>query len=97
VLGIFSAVSAWSVPFSGKGFFDFFDDFSTNYMLPVGGLLTCLFIAWVMKDKDRADEFGSRGPLYMGLRFFLRYITPLAVLAVILHGLELLPFMEYGN
>ena len=97
LLGIFSAVSAWSVPFSGKGFFDLFDDFSTNYMLPIGGLLTCLFIAWVMKDKDRADEFGSRGALYMGLRFFLRYITPVAVLAVILHGLELLPFMEYGN
>jgi NSS family neurotransmitter:Na+ symporter len=87
VLGIFSAVSAWSVPFSGKGFFDFFDDFSTNYMLPIGGLFTCLFIAWVMKDKDRADEFGSRGFLYKGLRFLLRYITPVAVLAVIVHQL----------
>ncbi len=95
-LGICSA-AGWSLPFSGKAFFDFFDEFSTNYMLPIGGFLTCLFVAYVMKDADRADEFGSRGPLYMVLRFFMRYITPVAVLVVILHGLELLPFINYEN
>jgi NSS family neurotransmitter:Na+ symporter len=65
-------------------------------MLPIGGFLTCLFVAWVMKEADRIDEFGSKGVLYFGLKFFLRYITPVAVLVVILHGLKLLPFMDYG-
>ncbi len=98
LIGLLSAVSVWKVPFtSGTGWFDFFDVLTTNYMLPIGGFLTCLFVAYVMKDADRADEFGSRGLLYSGLKFFLRYITPIAVLVVILHGLELLPFMEYGN
>ncbi|MEA3297425.1 MAG: sodium-dependent transporter [candidate division Zixibacteria bacterium] len=97
LLGLLSATASLTVPFTNKGFFDFFDQFSTNYMLPVGGLLTCLFIAWVMKDFDRSDEFGSSGILYKSLRFFLRYITPVAVLIVILHGLEMLPFMDYGE
>lgn len=98
MIGVLSAVSAWTVPGTdGLGWFDFFDVLTTNYMLPIGGFLTCLFVAYVMKDADRADEFGSRGPLYSGLKFFLRYITPVAVFAVILHGLELLPFMNYGN
>ncbi|MFH2050642.1 MAG: sodium-dependent transporter [bacterium] len=97
LFGILSAVSAWTVPFRGKdqSFFDIFDFISTNYMLPIGGFLTCLYIAWVMKDKDRSDEFGSKGPLYKGLMFILRYVTPIALILVILHGLELLPFMEY--
>ncbi|MDH3891484.1 MAG: sodium-dependent transporter [candidate division Zixibacteria bacterium] len=98
LVGVCSAMSSWTVPFTdGRGWFDFFDVLTTNYMLPIGGFLTCLFVAYVMKDADRADEFGSRGTLYMGLRFFLKYITPIAVFVVILHGLELLPFMDYGN
>ena len=97
LFGILSAVAAWTVPFRGKdqSFFDIFDFILTNYMLPIGGFLTCLYIAWVMKDKDRSEEFGSKGPLYNGFVFIVRYITPIALIAVILHGLELLPFMEY--
>jgi NSS family neurotransmitter:Na+ symporter len=97
VLGLLSAIDKIKIPFRGKedGFFNIFDFVSTNYMLPVGGLLTCLFVAWVMKDRARRDEFGSSGRLYQGLVWVLRLITPIAVLAVLLHGLELLPFIEY--
>ena len=77
--------------------FDFFDDVSTNYMLPLGGLLTCLFTAWGMKQADRMDEFGSSGIAYKLLVIVRRYVTPVAVFIVLLHGLELLPFMDYGN
>ena len=99
VLGLACAVSAFTLPFRGKdqGLLDIFDFITTNYMLPVGGLLTVLFIAWVVKDKVRIEEFGSSGMLYKGLKFVLKVITPIAVIIVILHGLELLPFMEYGN
>ncbi|MBU8934492.1 MAG: sodium-dependent transporter [candidate division Zixibacteria bacterium] len=100
VFGMLSAVAVWKVPVNilgeDQGFFDFFDLLTTNYMLPLGGLLTCLFIAWAMKDKDRSEEFGSSGSLYQGLRFVLRYITPVAMLIVLLHGLKLLPFMDYS-
>ncbi|RKX29381.1 MAG: sodium-dependent transporter [Candidatus Zixiibacteriota bacterium] len=98
--GMLSAVAVWKVPVNilgeNQGFFAFFDVLTTNYMLPLGGLLTCLFIAWRMKDKDRIGEFGSSGKLYSVLKFVLRFITPIALLMVLLHGLELLPFMDYG-
>ena len=95
--GLLSAIAALTIPFRGQqtGFLDIFDFITTNYMLPIGGLLTCLFIAWVMPGKDRIDEFGSQGTLYKWLIITLRFITPVAVLIIILHGLELLPFMEY--
>ncbi len=99
LLGLLSAVSALKLVYGDweTGFFDLFDYFSTNYMLPVGGLLICLFIAWVVKDKVRAEEFGSAGRLYKATVLTLKYITPIAVLLVILHGLELIPFVEYGQ
>ncbi|MEA2030619.1 MAG: sodium-dependent transporter [candidate division Zixibacteria bacterium] len=101
IFGMLSAITIWKVPVNifgeNQGFFAFFDVLTTNYMLPLGGLLTCLFIAWVMKDKDRITEFGSSGLLYSGLKFVLRFVTPVALLIVLLHGLELLPFMDYGH
>ncbi len=97
VFGMLSAIASLTIPFRGReqGFFDIFDFISTNYMLPIGGFLTCLFAAWVMKESDKISELGSKGPLYKGLVFVLRYVTPIAVFIVLLHGLELLPFMDY--
>jgi NSS family neurotransmitter:Na+ symporter len=97
LVGILCAIATLNVPGTGKGFFDFFDVLSTNYMLPFGGFLTCLFVAWVMRDNDRVKEFGSRGPAYAALIFTLKYVTPISVLVVLLHGLELLPFMTYSE
>jgi NSS family neurotransmitter:Na+ symporter len=98
LVGNYSAIACLNFPFRGKeqGVLDIFDFISTNYMLPIGGLLTCIFIAWVVKPQDKMKEFGSDGLLYKGLNFTLRFITPVAVLLVILHGLELLPFMDYN-
>lgn len=95
--GFLCGIASLTLPFRGReqGFLDIFDFITTNYMLPIGGLLTCIFVAWVMPEHSKMDEFGSRGMLYRGLIFTLRYITPIAVLLVILHGIELLPFMEY--
>jgi NSS family neurotransmitter:Na+ symporter len=96
-VGLICAVDSLKVPFRGtdQSFFDIFDFVTTNYMLPVGGLLTCIFVAWVVKDRVRAEEFGSSGPIYKTTVFLLKYLTPIAVLVVLLHGLELLPFVDY--
>lgn len=96
-VGLLSATAALTVPFRGsqQSFLDVFDFITTNYMLPIGGLMTCIFTAWIIKPQDKIKEFGSSGILYKGLDFTLKFVTPVAVLLVILHGLELLPFMEY--
>jgi NSS family neurotransmitter:Na+ symporter len=95
--GLICAIDAIKVPFRGsdQGFFDILDFVTTNYMLPIGGLLTCLFFAWVVKDKIRSEEFGSAGTLYKLAIWTLKIVTPIAVLIILLHGMELLPFMEY--
>ena len=99
IFGLLSAIASITLPFRGKdqGVFDILDFVTTNYMLPVGGLLTCLFTAWVFKEKDKIQEFGSGGILYSIFNIIIRVITPIAVVIIILHGLELLPFMDYGK
>jgi len=96
-IGLLCATPSLTLPFRGEdtGFFGIFDFITTNYMLPIGGLLTCFFIAWVMKEKDSAEEFGGPESLYKMLKCMLRFVTPVGVILVILHGLELLPFMDY--
>lgn len=96
LVGILPSLDSLKIPFRGsdQGFFDIFDFVSTNYMLPVGGLLTCLFIAWVVKDKIRSEEFGSAGPLYKGMVFILRFVSPIVLIIILLHGLQLLPFVD---
>ncbi len=96
LVGILSAVGKWTVPFRGsdQGFLDIFDYISTNYMLPIGGFLTCLYVAYVVDEKIKQSEFGSSGALYMTLSILLRFVTPVAVFIVILNGLDLLPFVE---
>lgn len=96
-VGILAAAGSIKFGFGDnqKSFLDWADLATTNYMLPIGGFLTCLFTAWIMKDKVRTFQFGSSGPLYAALIFVIKFITPVAVFLVILHGLKLLPFMDY--
>jgi len=91
LVGLLSAISSLKVPFfKNLGFFDMFDYLTTNYMLPIGGFLICLFTAWVMKESAKMEEFGYKGFLYLALKFLLRYVTPVAVFLVILHGLKVI-------
>ncbi len=98
LVGILSAVDSWKLPFMGKkqSFFDIFDFITTNYMLPVVGLLTSLFVAWVIKEKIRIEGFkllrdGAEVPtltnqFYLPWKYVLRFVSPVAVLIIILHG-----------
>jgi NSS family neurotransmitter:Na+ symporter len=95
LIGILSAVDKWKVSFMGKdqSFFDIFDFVTTNYMLPVAGLLTSLFVAWVIKEKIRIDEFNTperTSYFYLPWKYTLRYLTPIAVMIIILHGFKII-------
>jgi NSS family neurotransmitter:Na+ symporter len=92
LLGILAAIDNLKVPFRGKPqpFFDIFDFVTTNYMLPVGGLLICVFVGWVMKEKLPPDGSKTAAFFYRTVMFILRYLTPIAVILIILHGLEII-------
>lgn len=93
ILGILPALDKIKIYFKGKdqSFFDIFDFVSTNYMLPVGGLLISLFVGWKMKEKlIESKFFNSTKPHYMAWRYILKFLTPIAVMIIILHGLEII-------
>jgi len=95
---ILSAVSLGAVPyisdfelFSGKpGFLSTLDHLAANWMLPVGGLLTTIFVGWfvsrniALEEFGLVDENGNPNIFFKIVMVLLRYIAPAAILAVII-------------
>ena len=82
----------WSfLKVAGVNLFDVFDFVTGQIFLPVGGLLTCLFIGWYVPKKLVKDEFtnwGTTRGVFFGTYYFLiRFVCPLAILAIFLHQL----------
>ena len=75
----------------GKSFFDLLDYLTSNIMLPLGGILICIFAAWLMTEKSRHDELKIKHEgAYKLWRFLARYVTPIGVIFIFLHVLGLL-------
>lgn len=77
----------------GQNWFDLMVDASTNWALPFGGMGMALYVAWKMPAELRRAEFvaGSRwAGFYAGWLVVLRYVVPLAIIAVFLHGVGVL-------
>lgn len=72
----------------GMTVFDLFDYVTSNIFLPVGGMLVSIFIGWVV-DRSTVNKELSPAPLLIRrlIIFLLRYICPLAILAVFLNNL----------
>jgi NSS family neurotransmitter:Na+ symporter len=74
--------------------FDIFDYLSANILMPLGGLLTCIFVAWWMKQKFLRDEITNYGKLqgraFPLLWFALRYVTPLIIVYIFVRNLGLM-------
>ena len=71
--------------FFGKTLFDLLEYLTANIMLPLGGLAIAVFAGWVVTVKTSYDEMdnGRRG--YALWLFLVRYITPIAVILILLH------------
>ncbi|MCU7796487.1 MAG: sodium-dependent transporter [Candidatus Thiodiazotropha sp. (ex Myrtea spinifera)] len=95
VLGLGSVFSfnIWSgdeYKLFGRTFFDLLDYLAANIMLPLGGLLIAIFSGWVMKTMSSQDEFAMRSGAYQVWWTLIRYISPLAVVAVFLHAIGII-------
>ena len=68
--------------------FDIFDWTASNICLPVGGMFIAIFTGWYLDKQLFRDEITNGGtvhaPYFKALIFVLRYVTPLAILAIIL-------------
>lgn len=75
---------------TAKGFFDTFDYLTSNIMLPVGGLLLCIFVGWVWGTKNAIREITNDGSIAWPVAgiwsFLVKFIAPFAIFLVFLHA-----------
>ena len=67
--------------------FDLTDYFASNILLPVGALLTSLFVGWRLDRGTTAGDFGESPALRAALLVLLRYLCPIAIAGVLLNAI----------
>ena len=105
VCGVTASLSwgPWShiqVPFPGLGYlslFSFYDRLSALVLLPMAGLLTCLFVAWVWKFKGAVEEISNNGQLNLPwipiFKVMVGFAAPVIIFLVLLNGLGILAWL----
>jgi NSS family neurotransmitter:Na+ symporter len=74
--------------FQDKTMFDIFEYLTVNIMMPLNGLLIALFAGWLMSKTSILDELAIKdGKMFVGLRFLLRFVVPVAIVAIFLFNL----------
>lgn len=71
----------------GTDFFGTLDYITGSWMMPVGGLLSILFVGWVLGPKQAKEEFLYGANMRWFVRpwlFLVRWIAPLGILIIIL-------------
>lgn len=97
IVGCFASLSMGPLSgfkIGGLVFFDQLDWVSNNLLLPIGGMLTALFISWIWGTKNVLNEVTNEGILDFGLGKFwanvmLKFIAPALVFIVFLTGLNI--------
>ena len=93
-LGVACSLSfgLWSeVKLFGLNIFDLFDFTSSKIILPLGGILICLFTGWYLDRRMVQSELTNNGTVTFRLMkaylFLIRYVAPLAIGLVFVHEL----------
>lgn len=83
-----SMVDASSLRIAGMNLFDVFDYLTTTFMMPLGALLTVLFVGWFWKGNGFRDEFTNKGQCNLNtfyiVRLILRYLVPVVLVLLFL-------------
>jgi NSS family neurotransmitter:Na+ symporter len=99
ILGITASLS-WGVMSDVKIFglnvFTLFNNTTANILLPLGGFLIVIFLGWFFPSSHVRDELSNGGKLkaryYTIYRLVIKFLAPVAIAMVFLHGLGLLKF-----
>ena len=79
---------------AGMNIFDALDYLTAKIMLPVGGMLTAIFVGWVLKKQILRDEITNYGSLevsfYPVFVFILKFIAPIGIALIFINELGLL-------
>lgn len=93
IFGIPSALSGTNVLFSswpeifGRTFFATIDDLVSIWFLPIAGLMIAIYTGWFFDHKQSKEEFCAGTSfkwLYGTWLFFIRWVVPVAIVAIML-------------
>ncbi len=81
----------------GYNFFDFMSFLAENLLMPLGGLLMCIFIGYVWGVDNISDEISCNGKYrFRSKPFFvimIKYIAPVLIFIIWLNAIEVLPYI----
>lgn len=83
------SVGTWSdFKIFGLTIFDFLDAIATNIMLPVGGIMLCIYMGWVAPKKFFKNELTNNGTLtshtFGVIAFIVKWIAPVLIAFVLI-------------
>ena len=97
VIGEFCSLSMGAVEgltIGGKDLLDLLDDFTSQILLPLGSMLTCLYVGWRLPKSTVLNEFTNDGTLSARLFpvfiFLIRYLCPISIFVIFIHQLGLI-------
>ncbi len=97
VIGVVCSLSQGAVEglgFFGKDFLTNCDNLTAQLLMPIGSLVTCLFLGWYVPKKLVKDEFTNwgtlKGSLFGIFLFMIRFVSPLCIFAIFLHQFGIL-------
>lgn len=74
--------------------FDLFDYVASYIFLPVGGILTCIFVGWVWGTKNAFKEISSNGMYsfkgYNIYNIIIKYLAPIAIFIILLYSTNII-------
>ena len=81
-------VLSWLTPLK-LDILSFFDFISNNILMPIVGLLTCLFVAYIVKPKAIEDEVNSSGKFKaLGMyKVMIRFVAPLFLVVILISSI----------
>ena len=92
LVGVFASLSLMdNTPFiiGGHTVFDLMDKVSSDFLLPLGGLLIVIFVGWRLGKQKFFAEVTNEGQLKSPLKkvifFIIRYLAPLAIAVIFLN------------
>ena len=73
----------------GAGWLGILDTLTNSFMMPIVAILTCVFIAYVVKVSFVTDEVESEGNTFMfkkPFEYMIKYICPFCLAAILIFG-----------
>jgi neurotransmitter:Na+ symporter, NSS family len=76
----------------GQNFLDTIDHFVSDWMIPIGGLLTTVFVGWILDKEAVHSAFNRRSWIGLVWRFVMRWVIPVLILLIILQKSGIIDF-----